>query len=405
MNHICEEMTISEETLQKDLYATLGLSPSSSEKVIRQTYRKLAKQYHPDKSSGSDSKAMIDKFHEIVEAYEVLSNPRSREQYDEYQRFQKANSQRNSKQSQSHSHYQNQNYQKDSYQQQNRFGWEDVMNPFDSFFQSFSQPWVAVSVLSSNRYIYPYAGIIVSEDRSHFAILDELCSIGIYEGDMNLVFSNSYGLSSIHELKTKYKTPENRDLQGNCFAVLDNFGVLSIYGEVMSGGFFPSRVVVWQSESNVEMSMFSSMYTNFYLELSDFGELIVQMITRDITKESEPSCVWSTRSCRNMFSIVIDIRNMLQSQINNLMKTIRRNKHVKFIVKLIKRIAVQLHLPQAKKKCEKYFKVFLKSDFVRELRQLWRDISYSPLGMKFREFNRNVEYYGLSEALGEFFFG
>ena len=65
----------------KDYYATLGVTKSSSEKEIKQAYRKLARKHHPDVNPGD--KAAEAKFKEINEAYEVLGDPPKRKKYDE----------------------------------------------------------------------------------------------------------------------------------------------------------------------------------------------------------------------------------------------------------------------------------------------------------------------------------
>jgi curved DNA-binding protein len=73
----------------KDYYKILGVSENADQKEIRQAYRKLARQYHPDINPG-DRKAE-EKFKEINEANEVLSDPEKRKKYDEmrtyYQRY------------------------------------------------------------------------------------------------------------------------------------------------------------------------------------------------------------------------------------------------------------------------------------------------------------------------------
>lgn len=66
----------------KDYYAILGVGRGASEKEIRQAYRKLARQYHPDVNP-SDKSAEA-KFKEINQAYEVLSDPEKRQKYDRY---------------------------------------------------------------------------------------------------------------------------------------------------------------------------------------------------------------------------------------------------------------------------------------------------------------------------------
>jgi DnaJ-class molecular chaperone len=65
----------------KDYYATLGVGKTSTDKEIKQAFRKLARKHHPDVNPG-DKKAEA-KFKEINEAYEVLGDPAKRKKYDE----------------------------------------------------------------------------------------------------------------------------------------------------------------------------------------------------------------------------------------------------------------------------------------------------------------------------------
>lgn len=66
----------------KDYYAILGVSRTADEKEIKAAYRKLARKYHPDVNPG-DSTAE-EKFKQISEAYDVLSDPHKRAQYDSF---------------------------------------------------------------------------------------------------------------------------------------------------------------------------------------------------------------------------------------------------------------------------------------------------------------------------------
>lgn len=64
----------------KDFYEALGVDRSADDKAIKAAFRKLARRYHPDKNPGD--KDAEEKFKEINEAYEVLSDKTKREQYD-----------------------------------------------------------------------------------------------------------------------------------------------------------------------------------------------------------------------------------------------------------------------------------------------------------------------------------
>ncbi len=65
----------------KDYYKIMGLEKTASQDEIKTTYRKLAKKYHPDLNQ--DNEKAQEKFKEVSEAYEVLSDEKKRKQYDE----------------------------------------------------------------------------------------------------------------------------------------------------------------------------------------------------------------------------------------------------------------------------------------------------------------------------------
>lgn len=76
----------------KDYYKTLGVSRDADEKEIKSAYRKLARKYHPDVNKGD--KNAEERFKEINEAYQVLSDPEKRAKYDrfgaDWERYQEA---------------------------------------------------------------------------------------------------------------------------------------------------------------------------------------------------------------------------------------------------------------------------------------------------------------------------
>ncbi|HXG02000.1 MAG TPA: DnaJ C-terminal domain-containing protein, partial [Candidatus Binatia bacterium] len=75
----------------KDYYKILGVDRKADDKTIKSAYRRLARKYHPDVAKGKDA---VERFKEINEAYEVLSDPEKRRRYDslgpDWQRYAQA---------------------------------------------------------------------------------------------------------------------------------------------------------------------------------------------------------------------------------------------------------------------------------------------------------------------------
>jgi curved DNA-binding protein len=69
----------------RDYYQILGISRTTPGEEIKKVYRRLARQYHPDLNPGN--KEAEEKFKDVGEAYEVLSDPAKRKQYDEFSKY------------------------------------------------------------------------------------------------------------------------------------------------------------------------------------------------------------------------------------------------------------------------------------------------------------------------------
>ena len=72
---------------KRDYYEVLGVDKGASEGDIKKAYRKAAMKYHPDKfanASDAEKKDAEEKFKEINEAYQILSDPQKKQQYDQF---------------------------------------------------------------------------------------------------------------------------------------------------------------------------------------------------------------------------------------------------------------------------------------------------------------------------------
>lgn len=69
----------------KDYYKILNVHHTASQEEIKKSYKDLAKKYHPDLNAGN--KIFEEKFKEINEAYEILSNPNERHHYDDLYKY------------------------------------------------------------------------------------------------------------------------------------------------------------------------------------------------------------------------------------------------------------------------------------------------------------------------------
>ena len=67
---------------KRDYYEVLGIDKTADPATIKKAYRKLAKKYHPDSNVGNAAAA--EKFKEVNEAYDILSDPEKKKLYDQF---------------------------------------------------------------------------------------------------------------------------------------------------------------------------------------------------------------------------------------------------------------------------------------------------------------------------------
>ncbi len=79
---VCSTTLVTKNMSKRDFYEVLGVSRDASERDIKKAYKRLAMKFHPDRNQGDESAA--DKFKEVKEAYEILTDPQKKAAYDQY---------------------------------------------------------------------------------------------------------------------------------------------------------------------------------------------------------------------------------------------------------------------------------------------------------------------------------
>ncbi|WP_422082709.1 DnaJ C-terminal domain-containing protein [Ulvibacterium sp.] len=135
----------------KEYYSILNVDRNASDKDIKKAYRKLATQYHPDKTKGD--KASEEKFKEISEAYQVLGNDEKRKQYDalgsDWEQFQQSGA--------SYDEFMQQRSQYQHYKNRQRYAYTNSDSGFGngSGFSDFFEAFFGSSARDRGAYGFP----------------------------------------------------------------------------------------------------------------------------------------------------------------------------------------------------------------------------------------------------------
>eukprot|EP01038_Epipyxis_sp_PR26KG_P008523 gene8523-11520_t len=329
--HYCE---IDESLIAKDLYQVLGIRPPSTTKDIKKAYRNLAKIHHPDKAKGSKRDVHEKVFREIAEAYEILSSSERKEEYDAArkryleEKNRKSYDRRNDNNRQTNSNHRDS--QKKHSMDDNDYGsfvfdameemFRQTQEQFASYFNP--RPVMVGPVIAAGQVIYPCNPIMTSSNGLFFSFLDNQCSLGVYKGDVNLFIdklihshNRQVDLSSL-PIEILFRSEGNHRLNGNCFAGLDESGLLQVYAgnpNIMND-YYP----IWSSKSSWDSgrdTVYDMYFSRYYLELANNGELAVRQVT---TGEQEVKCIWSTTSCNKYLAMLRDVKSTLTSHMQDL---------------------------------------------------------------------------------------
>eukprot|EP01041_Mallomonas_annulata_P002107 gene2107-4117_t len=274
-------VSIEDNVLRKDLYKTLQIQKSANVDEIKKAYRKMARKYHPDKNPNDEKAAPY--FVEIAEAYEILSNT---DQQQEYNR-RREEAIKLSGASKKHQASPSRDYN------ENMHGERPMFTP------SFTY-----DVIPTGEIILPYYPIMISPERTFFALLDKTCAFKVYEGsyDELLQFEYTQSIELLDEnFSLLYKTPERSSLNGKCFAAVDEIGLLHIYnGHPSQKSHTTEDIWISTLKYSYEEPM-DVYYRRYSLSLSYNGELAISYTT---SGNSDLLCVWSTTSCSTEIAMI-----------------------------------------------------------------------------------------------------
>jgi curved DNA-binding protein CbpA len=170
------------------LYDILGISSTASSAEIKTAYKKLAKQYHPDKNPGSNWHE--EQFKKVNQAYQILSDPSQRQVYDyrlEYERFNQQRpvtpkpppqQQRTPPTSKTQTQY---NYQKKKQESQYQKPPSVQETWLDKFFETIFRPIKSLSEKKINMYVVSYYFFSVMLLGSYYEFLDSTKTTELFE--------------------------------------------------------------------------------------------------------------------------------------------------------------------------------------------------------------------------------
>lgn len=309
-----EEERLDPAIIEIDLYKQLGVRPDASPAAIRKAYRELAKIYHPDKASSPSKELNAQKFRDIAQAHEVLASAEHRSEYDRERAARVAHGEYHQRRQQQYQQQQQYHQQQQHWQQQQpEYDGDDFYGAFEEEESSYyynepgrNIPVVVGSIMRSGQVLMPYSPILLSPDQTYFSFLDSHCSLGVFHGDVNHVLRHLYTHSTLDltdlPVELMYRTPGDSGLQGQCFATLDEDGVLRVFQGQYDGFGGGSGSILWESTPPKQDFAF---FTTFFVELTSSGELAVLSLR---TGEPEPECIWSSTACNLYMSILQELR-------------------------------------------------------------------------------------------------
>lgn len=318
-----------EKIASKDLYGVLNVSSKATQQEIKDSYKKLAREFHPDKHQNGNKEAAEAKFVAIGEAYEILSHAPTRSEYDEIRREYKqwgSKSQGGSgggyndfNAAHADWHFTNNFAHQDPYDLFNTF-WGDsgMFGDFGNLFESAGgferggrdrrkagtkhessrgRGGAKPRTEGKTRRRYPTAyeaektinqgdGIVLS-NAEYFARLDNDCAFGVYHGKVDDLRPRRIWNSGPHD-------PTSVGVDG-CHAVLQENGNLVIFAGRLHLSHKPS--VLWSSNTpEDDESLFLAYRSNpeHFLLLGDSGNL---QICRQAFKGEPCECVWASIGC------------------------------------------------------------------------------------------------------------